>query len=127
MQKVYLVEESELKDKLGQYISNTIEKLVSDSSISCELSKKLYEAFDLKDEANRLESLSTTIDKFDLSVRARKALERLGVVNVKDLTQHTEAQVYVLKNCGKVTMSEIKKKILQPYGLTFKENQGKLF
>ena len=45
----------------------------------------------------------------DLSVRARKVLQRSGVTNLGELVKKTEGELVAIKNCVKSTLTEMKK------------------
>ena len=52
----------------------------------------------------------------DLSVRARKALQYLGIQTIGDLATRTEAELMGVKNFGATSLHEIRAK-LGDYGL----------
>jgi DNA-directed RNA polymerase subunit alpha len=52
--------------------------------------------------------LGKTISELELSVRARKCLQRLGVVTLADLAGRTEAELLASKNFGQTSLNEIK-------------------
>jgi DNA-directed RNA polymerase subunit alpha len=54
------------------------------------------------------EILNKSIDEMGLSVRARRALERLGVKTVLELISKTEAELLGCKNFGVTSLNEIK-------------------
>lgn len=54
------------------------------------------------------EILNKNIDELGLSVRARRALERLGVKTVLELISKTEAELLGCKNFGVTSLNEIK-------------------
>jgi DNA-directed RNA polymerase subunit alpha len=55
--------------------------------------------------------LNKSVDELQLSVRARKCLEKLGLRTLGDLTQKTEAELLGVKNFGVTSLNEIKKAI----------------
>ncbi|MCI0498456.1 MAG: tetratricopeptide repeat protein [Planctomycetales bacterium] len=57
------------------------------------------------------EILQKTTDELELSVRARRALERLGVKTVLDLISKTEAELLGCKNFGVTSLNEIKDRL----------------
>lgn len=65
-------------------------------------------------------SFSASVTELELSVRARKALQRLGVVTMGELTVRTEAELMSIKNFGQTSLNEIKQQ-LSRFGLTFKQ------
>lgn len=54
------------------------------------------------------ELMNKPVDELDLSVRAKKALDRLGVTCVGDLARKTEAELLGCKNFGITSLNEIK-------------------
>ena len=52
----------------------------------------------------------------DLSVRARKALQLLGVQTVGDLATRTEAELMGVKNFGATSLDEVRE-VLQSHNL----------
>lgn len=65
------------------------------------------------------EILNKQIEDLELSVRARRALERLGVKTVIDLINKTEAELLGCKNFGVTSLNEIKER-LEGLGLTLR-------
>ncbi len=60
-------------------------------------------------EQERMEMLlRTPLNDFELSVRSRNCLARLGVKNLGDLTRHTEDDLLAHKNFGETSLQEIK-------------------
>ncbi|MHC5082842.1 MAG: tetratricopeptide repeat protein [Planctomycetota bacterium] len=57
------------------------------------------------------EILEKTIDDLELSVRARRALDRLGVKSVLELLSKTEAELLGCKNFGVTSLNEIKERL----------------
>jgi DNA-directed RNA polymerase subunit alpha len=55
--------------------------------------------------------LNRSVNELDLSVRARKALNLLGVQSIGDLCMKTEAELMGVKNFGVTSLSEIKEKL----------------
>ncbi|MCQ2956635.1 MAG: hypothetical protein MJ233_01990 [Mycoplasmoidaceae bacterium] len=64
---------------------------------------------------------SVSIDDLELSVRSYNCLKRSGIRTIQELANMTRADVEKIKNLGKTSLREIRKK-LQDYGLTFKKN-----
>lgn len=58
------------------------------------------------------EMLSRTIEELELSVRARRALAKLGVKNLQELINKTEAELLGCKNFGMTSLSEIKERLV---------------
>lgn len=75
--------------------------------------KEIYE--ELKGKASEA-VLNKPITQLDLSVRARKALQYLGVHTVGDLATRTEAELMGVKNFGATSLDEVTE-VLQNYGL----------
>jgi len=66
------------------------------------------------------EVLAKLIDELELSVRGRRALERLDIHSVGDLIQCTEAELLACKNFGQTSLNEVKSR-LTDLGLSLKE------
>lgn len=63
-------------------------------------------------EAQRLrELLAKPIEELDLSVRARNCLDAENMANVGELVRRTEGDLLKIKNFGKTSLKEIKKKL----------------
>lgn len=62
------------------------------------------------------------IAELELSVRSRKALQRLGVSNLGELTQRSEAELLTIKNFGQTSLNEIKQQ-LGAHGLSLRMPQ----
>ena len=60
--------------------------------------------------------LSKSVAQLDLSVRARKALQMLGINTIGDLATRTEAELMGVKNFGATSLDEIKER-LASFGL----------
>jgi len=70
-----------------------------------------------KKQSKLYECLSQPIDDLDLSVRARNCLDSISLVTVADLVANSESDLMKLRNFGKTSLKEIKKK-LSDLGLT---------
>lgn len=77
------------------------------------------EADDLIDKVDN-EMLSTSVSGLNLSVRARKCLQRLNLNTIGELTQCTEAELLGCKNFGITSLDEIKKS-LRDKGMSLRE------
>ncbi len=55
--------------------------------------------------------LNKGVNDLELSVRSRKALQRLGVTTVGELATRTEAELLGVKNFGQTSLSEIKQRL----------------
>lgn len=93
--------------ELGRELPQTGEKL---------LEKKDKEE-DSADEISK--KLATSISELDLSVRASNCLALSNIKTLGDLVEKREDELLELKNFGKTTLVEIKKKLTQ-LGLSFK-------
>jgi DNA-directed RNA polymerase subunit alpha len=60
--------------------------------------------------------LNKPVTQMDFSVRARKALQMLGIMSVGDLATRTEAELMGIKNFGMTSLDEIKER-LASFGL----------
>lgn len=64
------------------------------------------------EEAAELSSkLDTPIEDLDLSVRSRHCLDSENIVTVRELVSRTEADLLKVRNFGKTSLSEIKKRL----------------
>lgn len=52
-----------------------------------------------------------SVAELELSVRSRKALQRLGVVTLGELVAHSEAELMGIKNFGQTSLTEIKQQL----------------
>lgn len=59
------------------------------------------------------------ISELELSVRSRKALQRLGVITLGELAMRSEAELLNVKNFGLTSMTEIKHELAK-FGLSFR-------
>ena len=66
------------------------------------------------------EILSKTVADLELSVRSRKALQRLNINTVGELATRTEAELLGCKNFGQTSLNEIKPQ-LGTYGLSLRK------
>ena len=57
--------------------------------------------------------LNKTVSVLELSVRARKALQQLGIQTIGDLASRTEAELMGVKNFGQTSLVEISEKLGQ--------------
>ena len=60
------------------------------------------------------------VSELELSVRSRKALQRLGVTTVGELAIRSEAELLSIKNFGQTSLIEIKQQ-LERFGLTLRK------
>ena len=73
------------------------------------LSAEISELSEAQDEDEEL--LNKPIDDLQLSVRARKCLQKLDIRTLGDLTRKTDAELLGVKNFGVTSLNEIKKTI----------------
>ena len=66
------------------------------------------------------EMLGKTVDELELSVRARRALAKLGVSGIGELVSKTEAELLGCKNFGVTSLNEIKER-LTGFGLSLRK------
>jgi DNA-directed RNA polymerase subunit alpha len=70
------------------------------------------------DEGDQI--MGMTIDDLDLSVRSHNCLKRAGINTVRDLAQKTEADMMKVRNLGRKSLEEVKKR-LADLGLALKK------
>lgn len=64
-----------------------------------------------RDQFDAGKAPDTPIRELELSIRARKALNRLGVETVRDLVRVTESELRGQRNVGQTTLNEIKRSL----------------
>ena len=62
---------------------------------------------------------NTTIEDLDLSVRSFNCLKRAGINTLADLTAKTEEEMMKVRNLGRKSLEEVKKK-MEDFGVSFK-------
>ncbi len=67
--------------------------------------------------ADATANVNRSVSELELSVRSRKALQRLGVATLGELIQHTEAELLTIKNFGQTSLTEIKGQLTK-FGLS---------
>ena len=82
--------------------------------------EKVEEEEDSADEVNK--KMAAPVTELDLSVRASNCLEYAKIKTLGELVTKEEDELLELKNFGKTTLVEIKKKLNQ-LGLSFKVNE----
>lgn len=85
-----------------------------------QIEKVLENEKESEDEVNR--KMAIPVSELDLSVRASNCLEYANIKTVGELVTKEEDELLELKNFGKTTLIEIKKKLNQ-LGLTFKSTE----
>lgn len=86
-----------------------------------QIEKVLENEKESEDEINR--KMAIPVSELDLSVRASNCLEYANIKTVGDLVTREEDELLELKNFGKTTLIEIKKKLNQ-LGLTFRSTEN---
>ena len=66
------------------------------------------------------EVMNMSIETLCLSTRARYALINSGLATIGEITKKTEDEVREVRNCGNVTIKEIKEKLLS-IGISFRK------
>lgn len=64
-----------------------------------------------KEKAEILAKINRPVSDLDLSVRASNCLEAEGVTTIRELVSHTENEMLNLRNFGKTSLKEVKKKL----------------
>ena len=64
--------------------------------------------------------LATSLDQVEFSVRARRALESLGVRTLGELATRSEAEMLVCRNFGQTSLNEVRQR-LSEYGLQLRD------
>ena len=77
--------------------------------------------FPEEDEDDSSKVLDMTIEDLDLSVRSFNCLKRANINTVADLAEKTEDDMMKVRNLGRKSLEEVKKK-LEELGLTLKQN-----
>ncbi len=68
------------------------------------------------------EILNKSIDELELGVRSRKCMETMGIATIGELVSKSEAELAGARNFGRVSLTEIKKKLVE-MGLSFKDSE----
>ena len=77
--------------------------------------------FPEEEEDDSSKVLDMTIEDLDLSVRSFNCLKRANINTVADLAEKTEEDMMKVRNLGRKSLEEVKKK-LEELGLTLKQN-----
>ena len=64
--------------------------------------------------------LAISIDRIELSIRSRRALESLNLATLGDLASKSEAELMACKNFGQTSLDEIRQRLTE-YGLVLRE------
>ncbi len=75
-----------------------------------------------KEEDQKEKVLEMTIEELDLSVRSYNCLKRAGINTVEELASKSEDDMMKVRNLGKKSLEEVKKKLIElELGLKFEE------
>ena len=83
--------------------------------------EEIESTFPEEEEDDSSKVLETTIEDLDLSVRSFNCLKRANINTVADLAGKTEDDMMKVRNLGRKSLEEVKKK-LEELGLALKEN-----
>ncbi|GEM_PF-71999 len=72
-----------------------------------------YDEEHVKSEQKKQQTLDRPIGDFELSVRSRNCLDRLGIVTLGDLTDITEQELMSSRNFGETSLKEIGELLVQ--------------
>ena len=72
-----------------------------------------YDEDSVKAEQKRMQTLTRPITDFELSVRSRNCLERLGMMTLGDLTEISEQELMGSRNFGDTSLKEIDELLVQ--------------
>jgi len=64
-----------------------------------------------KEAQDLIEKLDRPVSDLDLSVRASNCLEAEGITTIRDLVAHNEPEMLHVRNFGKTSLKEVKKKL----------------
>lgn len=78
-------------------------------------------SFPVEEEDDSAKVLEMTIEDLDLSVRSFNCLKRANINTVADLAEKTEEDMMKVRNLGRKSLEEVKKK-LEELGLALREN-----
>lgn len=70
-------------------------------------------AYNRSNSKMREEILQRPIDALELSVRSRKCMDRLGITTIGELCEKSELELETAKNFGRVSLNEIKKRLME--------------
>ncbi|MBO4235606.1 MAG: DNA-directed RNA polymerase subunit alpha [Firmicutes bacterium] len=89
-----------MQEHLNQFIS--LDEAASGMSILVE-----------REEDQKEKALDKTIDELELSVRSYNCLKRASINTVEELTEKTEEDMMKVRNLGKKSLDEVKKKLAE--------------
>jgi DNA-directed RNA polymerase subunit alpha len=104
-----LVEIKKILDSRGLSLGMALEEHEGDS----------VEDDSTEDKANE-ELVNKPVDDIAMSIRARRALSKLGIQTIGDLIGKTEAELLGCKNFGVTSLNEVKER-LTGYGLSLRQ------
>lgn len=79
------------------------------------------EILDEKAEDDKAKVLEMTVEELDLSVRSYNCLKRAGINTVEELIQRTEEDMMKVRNLGKKSLEEVRRKLAE-LGLSLRES-----
>jgi DNA-directed RNA polymerase subunit alpha len=109
--------------KIFQAIEGLVPEEVVEEEEELEFPSQLNQVAPPAPENDEQRILNTTIEDLDLSVRSFNCLKRAGISIVGDLTNRTEEDMMKVRNLGRKSLEEVKKK-LEEYGLSFKVDES---
>lgn len=109
--------------KIFQAIEGLVPEEVVEEEEELEFPSQLNQVAPPAPENDEQRILNTTIEDLDLSVRSFNCLKRAGISIVGDLTNRTEEDMMKVRNLGRKSLEEVKKK-LEEYGLSFKADEN---
>ena len=97
------------------------EEAVSKAAAILVMHLRLFQNFPPEEIDDSAKVLEMTIDDLDLSVRSFNCLKRAGINTVADLAQKTEDDMMKVRNLGRKSLDEVKKK-LEELGLSLRQD-----
>jgi len=101
--------------RLGQQAEAAAALPISSLSAAAPAVRRVNPAGDVADEI-----LARSVSDLELSVRSRKALQRLNITTVGELAIKTEDELLGCKNFGQTSLSELRQ-VLQTFNVTFRK------
>lgn len=100
----------------GLRLGQTREDLGEEAELEAELAPQAIVPEGPVDEA----VLLTSIDELNLSIRSKKCMDRLGIVTIGQLIEHTAEELLASRNFGRTSLVEITER-LGKFGLALQE------
>jgi DNA-directed RNA polymerase subunit alpha len=75
-----------------------------------------------KEEDQKSKGLEMTIEELELTVRSFNCLKRAGINTVQELTERSEDEMMKVRNLGKKSLDEVKRKLAE-LGLSLRSNE----